>query len=175
MSNVLYPYEQFQRITKNGVNGKNNKNYYYADVKGIRFITLYQRDFDYSEKIPSIEEFCISQTQIEWFRNDALNTTNPIIVLTHAPLVSELFATGGTGFAEILTALQTFKANGGVVIAVLSGHTHKQDQAVVDGINHIVFANGYSFFEIMSINLNTKTIKCKPINNSTLQERTFSY
>lgn len=175
ISNVLYPYEQFQRIIKYGINGKNNKNYYYADVKGIRFITLYQRDFDYSEKIPSIEEFCISQTQIEWFRNDALNTTNPIIVLTHAPLVSELFATGGTGFAEILTALQTFKANGGVVIAVLSGHTHKQDQAVVDGINHVVFANGYSFFEIMSINLNTKTIKCKPINNSTLQERTFSY
>lgn len=175
VSNVLYPYEQFQRITKNGVNGKNNKNYYYADIKGVRFITLYQRDFNYSEKIPSIEQFCISQTQIEWFKNDALNTTNPIIVLTHAPLVSELFVTGGTGFAEILTALQTFKANGGIIIAVLNGHTHKQDQAVVDGINHIVFANGYSFFEIMSVNLSTKTIKCKPINNSTLQERTFSY
>lgn len=175
VSNVLYPYEQFQRITKNGINGKNNKNYYYADIKGIRFITLYQRDFNYSEKIPGIEEFCISQTQIEWFKNDALNTTNPIIVLTHAPLVSELFATGGTGFAEILTELQTFKANGGIIIAVLNGHTHKQDHAVVNGINHIVFANGYSFFEIMSINLSTKTIKCKPINNSTLQERTFSY
>lgn len=175
VSNVLYPYEQFQRIAKNGVNGKNNKNYYYADIKGIRFITLYQRDFNYSEKIPTIEEFRISQTQIEWFKNDALNTTNPIIVLTHAPLVSELFTTGGTGFAEILTALQTFKANGGIIIAVLNGHTHKQDQAVVDGINHIVFANGYSFFEIMSVDLSTKTIKCKPINNLTLQERTFSY
>ena len=104
-----------------------------------------------------------------------MNTTNPIIVLTHAPLVTELFTTGGTGFAEILTALQTFKANGGTIIAVLSGHTHKQDQAVVDGINYVVFANGYSFFEIMSVDLNTKTIKCKPINNSTLQERTFSY
>ena len=175
VSNVLYPYEQFQRITKNGVNGKNNNNYYYADIKGIRFITLYQRDFNYSEKIPNIEEFCISQTQIEWFKNDALNTTNPIIVLTHAPLVSELFTTGGTGFTEILTALQTFKANGGIIIAVLNGHTHKQDHAVVNGINHIVFANGYSFFEIMSVDLNTKAIKCKPINNSALQERTFSY
>lgn len=173
--NVLYPYEQFNRITKFGVTAKNNKNYYYFDINGIRLITLYQKDFIYKDNIPGNESFEIGVEQIEWFKTDALNTTNPVIVLTHAPLVSTLYESSGTGFSEVLIALQSFKTEGGTVIAVLSGHTHKQDYASVDNINHIVFDNGSTFFELVSVDLISRTVSCKPINNTSLQNRTFQY
>lgn len=176
VTNVLFPFEQFNRITKFGVSGKNNKNYYYTDINGIRMITLYQKDCVYNNTaIPRNEEFIISEEQIEWLRTDALNTTNPVIILTHAPLVSDLYETGGTGFSDVLLELQNFKSSGGTVIAVLSGHTHKQDNAVIDGINHIVFKNGSLFFELVSVDMSTKTISCKPVNNAELQQRSFSY
>lgn len=173
--NVLYPYEQFNRITKFGVTAKNNKNYYYLDINGIRVITLYQKDFVYKDNIPGNESFEIGAEQIEWFKTDALNTTKPVIVLTHAPLVSTLYEGSGTGFSEVLTALRSFKTEGGTVIAVLSGHTHKQDYASVDNINHIVFDNGSTFFELVSVDLISRTVSCKPINNTSLQNRTFQY
>lgn len=68
-----------------------------------------------------------------------------------------------------------FRSEGGTIIAVLSGHTHKQDNIIVDGINHIVFKNGFSFFELVSIDLIAKTITCNPINNTELQKRIFSF
>lgn len=174
VANVIYPFEQFNRITKYGLNNRNNKNYFYNDIDGVRIITLYQRDYIYQDSIPYIESFAISEEQLTWFENVALNTTNPIIVLTHAPLVNTLYENGGSGFSNILTSLDSFKENGGDVIGVFSGHTHKQDNAVINGINHIVFKNGYDFFEIVMVDKTTRTITCKPINKD-LQERTFTY
>jgi hypothetical protein len=60
-------------------------------------------------------------------------------------------------------------------VAVLSGHTHQQGYATVDGINHIVFQNGYNFFEKVSIDLANRTISCKAINNNNLDNITLSY
>jgi len=173
-ANVLYPNEQFNRFTKFGLNNMGANNYYYADVNGVRVIALYQRDFDYTETVPQIEQFKIGDDQLSWLRNTALNTSLPIIILTHAPLESSLYATSRTGFDDALAAIKAFKTNGGTVIAILSGHTHEQGSAVVDGIPNIVFANGYTWFELVSVDLSNRSITCKAIN-STLAEMTFSY
>jgi predicted MPP superfamily phosphohydrolase len=173
--NVLYPSEQFNRITKYGKNQGGILNYYFADINNVvRIITLYQRDFNYNTAVPQIESFAIGSTQLGWLQNTALNTELPVIVLTHAPLITELYANGGVGFADAVTTIQNFKQNGGTVIAVLSGHKHAQASATVDGINHIVFANGYTWFEKVSIDFANRQIKCTAINK-TLDEITMTY
>ena len=85
---------------------------------------------------------------------------------TIVPLIADLFATGGQGFADAVQILKTFKSNGGTIIAVLSGHTHQQSSATTDGINHIVFKNGYMFFELVSVDLENKIVTCKSVNAS---------
>lgn len=174
VDNVLFPTEQFNRIVKYGLNNMGKTNYWYADISGIRFISLYQRDFDYASAVPAIEAFKIGSTQLSWLVNTALDTSLPVVVLTHAPLVSNLYATSRVGFDDVLTALSDFMSGGGTVIAVLSGHTHEQDSAVVDGINHIVFDDGYSWFELISIDLDNSTITCKAINKS-LADMNFTF
>lgn len=164
---VMFPNEQFNRYTKFGLNNKGTSNYYYADINGVRIITLYQRDFDYSSAIPQIEAFNISANQLSWLTTTALDTDLPVIVLTHAPLVPSLYATSRGGFDEVLSALGSFVNGGGTVIAVLSGHTHAQNTEKVNGINHIVFKNGYDLFELVSVDLTGRTISCKAINGST--------
>ena len=173
--NVLFPHEQFNRFTKYASVSLGNINYFYKDINGIRVIGLYQRDVDYSVAVPQVEDFTIGTDQITWFETEALNTNLPVIVLTHAPLVTELYPRGGSGFSEILAAMNTFVNNGGTVIGVLSGHTHRQDSAVKDGINHIVFKNGYRFFELVSIDINNRTISTKAVNSNEITDRTFSF
>ena len=175
VSNVLYPDEQFNRITKYGENNGYTHNYYFSDISGIRVIVLYQRDVDYSTAVPQIEEFAIGADQLSWLENTALDTSLPVLVLTHAPLISSLFATGGTGFSDVLSKLVAFKNGGGDVIAVLSGHTHEQASEKVDGINHVVFKNGYAFFEKVSIDLVNKAITCDAINNNNLTSLSLTY
>ena len=172
--NVLYPNEQFNRFTKFGLNNMGANNYFYADIKGVRIITLYQRDFDYSASIPQIEQFKISDTQLSWLSNTALNTNLPIIILTHAPLENDLYSTSRVGFDAALNAIKSFRTNGGTVIAILSGHTHQQGSEVIDGIPNIVFANGYTWFELVSVDLVNRTITCKAVNN-TLEDMSFTY
>lgn len=174
-SNVLFPHEQFNRITKYGENSHGILNYWYTDISGVRVISLYQRDFDYSASIPGINSFAIGSAQLEWLTNTALNTEMPVVVLTHAPLVSELFPLGGTGFSEAYTALINFVSNGGTLIGVLSGHTHEQNYAQVNTINNVVFKNGGSFFEIMSVDLDNRTVSFTPINNISISSRTYSF
>ena len=172
---VMYPNEQFNRYTKYGLNNKGVSNYWYADIDGVRVIALYQRDFDYSQSVPGIEAFKIGSAQLDWLTNTALATTLPVIVLTHAPLVATLYSKSREGFDDVLSALTAFKSGGGKVIAVLSGHTHNQASATVNGITHIVFKNGYTFFELVSVDLSAGTITCKPIANSALNERSFTF
>ena len=175
VEDVIYPSEQFNRIVKHGNNNGYVQNFYYKDVNGIRIIVLYQRDFDYSTDIPRIEEFGIGSDQINWLTNTALDTNLPVLVLTHASLASSIYNTSRTGFDAVLTALDTFEQNGGTVIAVLSGHKHAEANTTVNGINHIVFANGYVFFYLISIDLTNHTVTCTPINNTALNVRTFNY
>lgn len=174
VENVLYPNEQFNRITKFGENNGKDQNYFYRDIGGVRFIVLWQRDFDYTQAIPGNNDFAIGADQIAWLSGTALNTSLPVVVLTHAPLISSLYEHGGTGFADTVNALKAFENGGGTVIAVLSGHTHAQNSAQADGINHIVFANGYTWFELISIDLTNRTITCKAINK-TLSDISLSY
>ena len=164
--NVLYPNEQFNRITKFGENNGKNINYYHTDISGIRFITLWQKDFDYASDIPQNEDFKIGTDQLTWLSNEALDTSLPVVVLTHAPLITSLYAHGGIGFSDAVTAIESFASGGGTVVAVLSGHTHTQATATQNGINHIVFANGYNWFELLSIDLVNSTLTCKAINKT---------
>lgn len=110
----------------------NGKQYYYMDTVPARVIVLDTNDADDNA-------FTLSAEQISWFSNVALNTTKPVLVLTHVPIVDGWSVSSGYNpvYANIVTALQTFKNNGGTVIAVISGHIHKQESKKIDGIWYI--------------------------------------
>ena len=173
-SQVMFPNEQFNRYTKYGINNAYTSNYYYKDISGVRIITLWQRDFDYAQSIPEIESFNVGQTQLNWLTGTALNTDLPVIIMCHAPLVSTLYSTSRGGFDAVLTAINAFVSSGGTVIAVLSGHTHSRGADKVDGINHIVFKNGYDFFELVSVDTTNRIISCTLVGTSG-DSRTFTY
>lgn len=171
---IMFPSEQFNRYTKYGINNAYISNYYYKDISGVRIITLWQRDYNYSQDVPTIESFNIGQTQLDWLTGTALNTDLPVIIMCHAPLVSTIYSTSRGGFDAVLTALNAFVSGGGTVIAVLCGHTHARGADKVDGINHIVFKNGYDFFELVSIDTANRTITCTLVGTSG-DSRTFTY
>ena len=172
---VLYPNEQFNRVTKRGIINKGLQNYYYVDISGIRVICLYQKDYDYSTEIPHTESFKIGTSQLEWLESTALDTDLPVLVITHAPLIPSLFSTSGTGFAEALGHIENFRTNGGKVIGVMTGHTHVQNSDTVNGITHVVFKNGSSFFELVTIDLEEQKVICSAVNNSQLTNIEYTF
>lgn len=138
-------------------------------------ICLYQKDYDYSTEIPHTESFKIGTSQLEWLENTALDTDLPVLVITHAPLIQSLFSTSGTGFAEALGHIENFRTNGGKVIGVMTGHTHVQNSDTVNGITHVVFKNGSSFFELVTIDLEEQKVICSAVNNSQLTNIEYTF
>lgn len=98
-------------------------NYYYQDFnrKGIRVCILNSND-------GIGDEFTMSQTQLDFLENHALATQNKVIVFVHH-------------YAGVQTMLHPifnrFQANGGILIAVISGHVHRDSIRTEDGYNVI--------------------------------------
>ena len=182
------------------VEGTGSDFYYYKDFDECRVIVLDTNDYPYlavSEYDIHGNHHTLSASQVEWFAETALNTTKPVIVISHCPLVIEVRGSSTVVPAEdkaydsmvpyradeIMDALYEFIGDGGEVVACLSGHIHAQNSAVVNGINHIVFGDGGAFAEIVFIDFETKTITTKIVgtkqNNQhqsqDWQDRTFAF
>ena len=115
--------------------------YYYMDFEDakIRVIILNTTDENPNNRNGV---FFISDEQVAWFRDKALNTTNSIMVLGHAPLegtINYMVYNEVYNAPAIMSALRTFKSNGGNVIGCFWGHNHAQVSETVDGILHVSF------------------------------------
>ena len=112
--------------------------YYYIDFDDaeIRAIVLNTTDASGNTN------FYISQEQCDWFASKALDTDYSVIVLGHAPLegtADYMVYNNVTNGTVIMSALRTFKSNGGEVIGCFWGHTHAQVSETVNGILHVAF------------------------------------
>ena len=154
----------FKAITETG------SMYYYTDFNDVRVIVINTQDGDDGG-------FGISTEQLTWFTNIALNTNKWVLVLSHVPIVNGWSVSSNyvSSYANIVSALQSFKNNGGKVIACMSGHTHTQENKTVDDILYITFRNGGSICEVVQIDLNVKTINTIPIGFTGVGNRSFTF
>lgn len=154
--------------------------YYYNDFGDVRVIVLNTTDTTYTQGSQEMApRYIISNEQLNWFTTYALDTDKAIIVLSHCPLDATLASDGasaGTNYAAILSAIDSFKTDGGTVIGLFCGHTHTQNSTVRNGIPEVVFANGGTFCEVVTVDFDTKTVTSTVVgNNSLTQERTWQY
>lgn len=145
--------------------------YGYADFEDIRVICVNTNDGGDNHF-----GFGISDEQLSWFTNTALDTTKKVIVLSHVPLINNLDPqstwNNNESIRQLLTPIHNFIANGGDVIGCFCGHTHKDLQKLSDGVNHISFLNG-SVVNAVFIDQANRKIYIKSIGYS--NDREFSY
>lgn len=162
--------------------------YYYKDFEECRVIVLDTNDYPFlaiSEYDVHGNHHTLSAAQVAWFTDVALNTSKPVLILSHSPLVSDVRSASCVIPSEdkaydncvpyradaIISALSEFTDNGGTVVACLSGHIHDQKSAVVNGVNHITFGDGGEFAEILFVNFDTRTINTKIIGTKRNNQR----
>lgn len=176
--------------------------YYYKDYDECRVIVLDTNDYPYQE----ISEYdvhgnhhTISEAQLTWFENVALDTDKPVLIISHNTLLIGVLPTANPYYAsvedkaydrsapyrcdQVMAALKAWRDDGGTVIACLCGHVHQQDSAKVDGINHIVFCDGGKFAEIVFVDFDARTITTRIVGiaensdhlSRNLENRTFTF
>lgn len=144
--------------------------YYYTDFENVRVIVLNTQDNVNGG-------FGVGNEQVEWFETEALNTNKPVLVMSHVPLINgwSVSSNYNSSYANIVTALQSFKSGGGTVIACISGHTHTQESQTVDNIVYITFRNSASLCEVVMVDLVNKTINTIPVGFTGLGNRHFTF
>lgn len=152
MDELFMPSERYDIImkymTRNAkILGVKNKLYYYCDLKNVRVIVLDTNDTEYKEISRhdiDINHHALSDEQVRWFSDIALDTKLPVVILTHCPIVKGLLTGSDTvdNSERILNIISEYNKCGGNIIAVLSGHTHISNSVEYGGIKHITFKNG---------------------------------
>lgn len=144
--------------------------YYYIDFNDVRVIVLNTQDGNNGG-------FGIGAEQLAWFTNTALNTSKAVLIMSHVPLVNgwSVNSNYDSSYANIVTALQTFKTNGGTVIGCMSGHTHTQESKTVDGILYVTFTNGANKCEVAMVDLDNKSISTIPVGFTGAGNRSFTF
>lgn len=129
--------------------------YYYIDFPedGIRVIMLNTSNDTYDGTKMCATSF-VSNKQIEWFKTEALNTQNQVIVMSHIPFTTAVEENKlPTGGAEIASAVEEFVSGGGKFIAYCCGHKHGKSSAVDEnGRLHIVVPYGRSKGAVIAVN-----------------------
>jgi len=171
--------ELFARLIKPCIN-KNSKAvcengnlYYYMDFPSARVIIINSQDGGNTARY-----FGISNEQETWFTTKALDTTKPVLVLSHVPLVDNFSANYQQSYTKIVNALEAFKNNGGTVIACMYGHTHAEANYLVNGINHIAFNQTFLYPDLTAsfvfVDTTAKTIKVYGFGSATNREFTYT-
>ncbi len=166
-----------QNTTSNAAVFDGETMYYYLDFpeKGIRAIMLDTNDLPDTFAGTSGSS-AISDKQLAWFRDVALDTEYSVIIMAHVPLIkedgfNEYYVTNSDG---ILAATDAFKAAGGEIVGFFYGHQHEQRDTVYNDDNHIIFMNTGRIAEVITLDTTTKTINTVAFGWGT-RDRTFSY
>lgn len=179
MQNAFYPPELFALFGRaNAIGtvwGSREGLYGYKDYDRVRVVFLNTSDFDYSDPNNiDVSDMQISDEQLAWFGNTALNTDKPVLILSHAPLDPALGTTVGNS-VYLIARLKEFTDGGGICIACVCGHKHSLNATVLNGVNHIVCTNGGDICEVFSVDLTNRTITTQQIGNNFTASRTFEF
>ena len=132
-------------------------------------------DGNYENAFDSVSK--ISDRQLEWFKNTALNTDKNVIVMAHIPLCDNFPESSGSepyNSEKVLLAVEDFIQNGGKFVAYMYGHTHIQaDMLDENGRLHMSFKNGGGNAEVVAINFKAKKIYTFGLGNA--EGRDFKY
>lgn len=135
--------------------------YYYMDFPedGIRVIMLNTSNDTY-DGTKMCSTLLVSDKQIEWFKTEALNTQNQVVVMSHIPFTTAVEENKlPTGGAEIAAAVEEFVSGGGKFIAYCCGHKHGKTSAIDEnGRLHVVVSNGSKNGAVISVNTANGTI-----------------
>lgn len=175
-----YGYVTSKLMKHNGSNmvTDGESNYYYMDfpADNMRVIMLNTTDGNYESTFDSVST--ISDKQVEWFKNVALDTDMHVLVMTHIPLCENFPESSGDvpyNAAGVLAAVEEFIADGGSFIAYMYGHTHLQSNITdANGRLHISFANSATRAEVVIVNVSTKIISTIALG-SNIVNRNFEY
>ena len=169
--------ELYAMYTKQAINSsarivaEPGKSYYYADLNGFRVICMFTNDHEpYAATL--------SADQLTWFTTKALNTTLPVLLLAHIPMIPDVPHSGAYSdtYGTAITALETFKNNGGTVIACIYGHTHTQWSQKVNGIWHITCTCTEPQFKTAEVfMIDPTTYNITTIGLGDAQSRTFAH
>ncbi len=164
---IITEKEHYSRIIKplkehNGEKMVNNVEsvYHYIDFPQhkIRAIMLNTADskFSYGET----STFNISQEQINWFKEEALNTDYSVLVMMHTPLIDTFPKNNKVNNGEkILNAVEDFIGAGGDFIAYFCGHIHTQETVTDEnGRVHMSFRMGGAHAEVVMIDTEKREI-----------------
>lgn len=169
--------ELYAQYTKQSINtsakivAQPSKSYFYVDLVPARIIILFTND-------SSQGSFTVSDEQVAWFTNEALNTNKPVVVMCHVPLIDgwSVSTNYSAKYADIITPLEAFKNNGGIVIACIYGHAHRQEAQKKNGIWHIICTrteaqnNTAEFFMV-----DPNTYNITTVGVGAAQSRTFEH
>lgn len=177
---IIPPSELHDRIFKpisntgNLVFPSRKANYYFCDFDDIRVIMLNTCDVENGSAPTGNEIYNISNEQVSWFSNMALNTDKDIIVMTHVGLISEMTDVVPTNADRILSALSSYSGN---VIACMYGHMHRQASTKINGINHIGCTWIGRRAEVFIVDTQNRTITTQMIGvfDNTDLHRSFTY
>ena len=135
--------------------------YYYMDFPedGIRVIMLNTSNDTY-DGTKMCSTSLVSEKQIEWFKTEALNTQNRVIVMSHIPFTTAVEENKlPKGGAEITAAVEEFVSGGGKFIAYCCGHKHGKSSAIDEnGRLHVLVSNGSKNGAVISVNTENSTI-----------------
>ena len=152
-------------------------NYYYVDFPkdDVRMIMLNTTDGQYEAEFGNTA--MLSDRQIEWLRDEALNTTAQVFVVCHVPLIKEFPGNDGSDVknsALARKAVEEFIQKGGRFIVYLCGHTHIQASLTDEnGRLHISFKNGGGIAEVVTLDTDNKKITTRGLG--AVENREFSY
>ncbi len=112
------------------------ENYYYFDTpQGYRFVLLNTSDKPHEKQYTMGHQMIVSEKQLAWLKNEALNTENKVITVSHAPLhqmsareISRKPNPAIIGGEELRNILH----ESGKVVAMICGHEH-HDMMAYDG------------------------------------------
>lgn len=105
--------------------------YYAFEQQGVTFLVLDGNDPGGTSQ--GYKRF-IAKEQADWLRKQLMETKGPIVILIHQPLDQ---ASGIDNFTEISELLKGEPGARPNVLAVFSGHLHKDYHRPVDGVNHV--------------------------------------
>ena len=160
--NIVYPSRSF---------------YYYYDFDDLNVRAIFVNTNDAATSREGIFGFGISDAQLAWFTDVALNTTKAVAIYSHVPLIPNLDPGGdahnnNASIRQLLEPIKSFVDNGGTVIGCFCGHIHMDAQNTHEGVNHISFDNGPVGNAVLVDQVNRK-IYIKSLGYS--NDREFTY
>ena len=184
VSQLITEKEHYSRITAPLLahNGERmvtdgESNYYYMDFDDhrIRVIMLNTTDGEYTKGYS--ERAIISDRQVKWFSEKALDTDYAVLVMMHIPLIADFPGNDHSAVInrhKIREAVESFIASGGHFIAYFYGHTHNPHDILDEhGRIHASFKGGGHSAEAVMIDTQNRTIQTLPLEGT--EPRAWSY